>query len=77
MSSTASSVGTDFKQVQSYFVREIYTACYLLATFWPVIYGQEFMRRNIATVVTWAMSCVAMSTFTLLPANKAEDVRLM
>jgi phosphatidylinositol glycan class N len=69
--------GLTREQVQSYFVREIYTACYLLATCWPAIYGQEFMRKNMATVAAWVLSCVAMSAFTLLPANKAEDVRLM
>ena len=67
----------DFGQVQSYFIREIYTVCYLLATCWPAVYGQEFMRKNIATVAAWVVSCVAMSAFTLLPAIKAEDVRLM
>ncbi|KAB2102479.1 GPI ethanolamine phosphate transferase 1 [Alternaria gaisen] len=63
--------------VQSYFVREIYTVCYLLATLWPAVYGQDFMKKNMATVATWALSCIAMSAFTLLPANKAEDIRLI
>jgi len=35
------------------------------------------MKKNMATVATWALSCIAMSAFTLLPANKAEDIRLM
>lgn len=42
-----------------------------------MIYGQEFMRKNMATVAAWVLSCVSMSVFTLLPAIKAEDVRLM
>lgn len=63
--------------VQSYFIREIYTICYLLATMWPTVYGTEFMRKNMGTVTTWVMSCMAMSVFTMLPANKAEDVRLI
>ncbi|KAI4700846.1 Glycosyl phosphatidyl inositol anchor synthesis [Alternaria sp. BMP 2799] len=63
--------------VQSYFVREIYTVCYLVATLWPAVYGQEFVKKNIATVATWVLSCVGMSAFTLLPANKAEDTRLI
>jgi phosphatidylinositol glycan class N len=64
-------------QVQSYFVREIYTVCYLLATCWPVAYGFDFVKENMGTVATWVVSCIAMSAFTLLPANKAEDPRLM
>lgn len=64
-------------KVQSYFVREIYTVCYLLATCWPAIYGQEFVRKNIVTVSTWVLSCIIMSVFTMLPAIKAEDPRLM
>ncbi|CBX90965.1 Glycosyl phosphatidyl inositol anchor synthesis [Plenodomus lingam] len=63
--------------VQSYFIREIYTICYLLATLWPAVYGTEFMRKHKGTVATWVSSCMAMSVFTMLPANKAEDVRLI
>jgi phosphatidylinositol glycan class N len=51
--------------------------CYLLATLWPAVYGQDFVKKNMATVAIWVMSCVSMSAFTLLPANKAEDTRLM
>lgn len=65
------------RQVQSYFVREIYTVCYLLATCWPAVYGQEFMKKNLGTVTTWVLSCMIMSVFTMLPAIKAEDPRLM
>jgi phosphatidylinositol glycan class N len=64
-------------QVQSYFHREIYTVCYLLATCWPAFYGQEFMKKNMGTAVTWIVSCMGMSVFTMLPANKAESVPLM
>ncbi|KAF2824548.1 GPI ethanolamine phosphate transferase 1 [Ophiobolus disseminans] len=63
--------------VQSYFVREIYTVCYLAATLWPALYGQTFVKKNLGTVVTWALSCLVMSSFTMLPANKAEDTRLI
>ncbi|KAJ4363192.1 Glycosyl phosphatidyl inositol anchor synthesis [Neocucurbitaria cava] len=63
--------------VQSYFVREIYTICYLFATCWPAVYGQDFIRKNLGTVATWVLSCIIMSAFTMLPANKAEDTRLI
>ncbi|UPX20984.1 Glycosyl phosphatidyl inositol anchor synthesis [Ascochyta rabiei] len=63
--------------VQSYFHREIYTVCYLLATTWPILHGQGFIKQNIGTVAIWIVSCMMMSAFTLLPANKAENVSLI
>jgi phosphatidylinositol glycan class N len=63
--------------VQSYFVREIYTGCYLAATIWPALYGQEFVKNNLATVAAWVLSCLTMSAFTMLPANKAESTTLI
>jgi phosphatidylinositol glycan class N len=44
---------------------------------WPALYGQEFVKRNMGTVATWVLSCLVMSAFTMLPANKAEDVRMV
>ncbi|KAF2275653.1 PigN-domain-containing protein [Westerdykella ornata] len=63
--------------VQSYFQREIFTICYLLATTWPAFYGKDFMQNNVVLVATWVLSCVLMSVFTLLPANKVEDLNLI
>jgi phosphatidylinositol glycan class N len=74
---TLGSLGLLQALVQSYFHREIYTICYLLATTWPTFYGQEFAKKNIGTVATWIFSCMMMSAFTLLPANKAENVPLI
>ncbi|KAL1598634.1 Glycosyl phosphatidyl inositol anchor synthesis [Paraconiothyrium brasiliense] len=59
---------------ESYFSREIYTICYLLATSWPMFYGESFMKTNYGAVFSWVVSCMLMSTFTLLPANKAENL---
>ncbi|KAL4976591.1 Phosphatidylinositolglycan class N-domain-containing protein [Aspergillus desertorum] len=60
--------------VHSYFQREIYTVCFLLGAFWPVFYGFEFLQKHAAVCGTWAVGCLLMSTFTLLPANKVEDI---
>jgi phosphatidylinositol glycan class N len=68
---------TNALQVQSYFHREIYTICYLAATIWPALYGQDFLKKNIGTVATWVISCVAMSAFTMLPAVKTESTGLI
>lgn len=59
--------------VSGYLHREIFTACYLLATTWPLFYGKQFVTRNGALVLTWVGCCVVMSTFTLLPAVKQES----
>jgi phosphatidylinositol glycan class N len=74
---TLGSLGLLQALVQSYFHREVYTICYLLATTWPIFYGQDFAKKNIGTVATWILSCMMMSAFTLLPANKAESVPLI
>ncbi|KAJ4291868.1 Glycosyl phosphatidyl inositol anchor synthesis [Kalmusia sp. IMI 367209] len=60
--------------VESYFKREIYTLCYLLATTWPAFYGKDFMKRNAFAVISWVISCMSMSTFTLFEANKEENL---
>lgn len=58
-------------------MREIYTACYLVAAGWPLLYGKTFIKKNMGTIATWILSCLVMSGFTLLPANKTEDERLI
>jgi phosphatidylinositol glycan class N len=63
--------------VYSYFRREIYTFCYLAAAVWPVSYGTKFVRDNKGLLTIWATVCVSLSTFTLLPVIKVEDIRLM
>ncbi|KAL4787598.1 Phosphatidylinositolglycan class N-domain-containing protein [Aspergillus varians] len=60
--------------VHSYFQREIYTLCFILGAFWPLFYGVRFLRQHAVLGGTWAVGCLLMSTFTLLPANKVEDV---
>ncbi|KAF2472695.1 putative phosphatidylinositolglycan class N [Lindgomyces ingoldianus] len=63
--------------VQSYYNRQIYTIIYLAATAWPLLYGTDFIKTNFLLCTTWALSCTAMSVFTLLPANKLEDTTLI
>ncbi len=50
---------------------------YIIGAFWPAIYGISLLQKHGALVATWSLSCLAMSTFTLLPAMKTEDVGLM
>ncbi|ESZ95716.1 phosphatidylinositolglycan class N [Sclerotinia borealis F-4128] len=57
--------------------REIFSVLFIGATFWPVFYGLGFLKKNKALILTWIASCVAMSSFTLLPAMKIEDIDLI
>lgn len=50
---------------------------FVIGAFWPAAYGISFLERRVALVATWFISCLAMSTFTLLPAMKTESVSLM
>jgi phosphatidylinositol glycan class N len=55
----------------------VFSVLFVAAVFWPVLYGGGFVKQNKMLVGTWAISCLTMSTFTLLPALKIEDVNLM
>ncbi|EKD19777.1 uncharacterized protein L3040_001878 [Drepanopeziza brunnea f. sp. 'multigermtubi'] len=57
--------------------REVFSVIWVVAAFWPAFYGMKFLRTNKELVGTWVASCVAMSSFTLLPAMKVEDVALI
>ncbi|KAA8645129.1 GPI ethanolamine phosphate transferase 1 [Aspergillus tanneri] len=63
--------------VQSFHDRTIYTLVYVLAIFWPLMYGAEFILSNWFLCLAWALQCASMSIFTLLPANKTEDTTLI
>ncbi|APA13727.1 hypothetical protein sscle_11g084970 [Sclerotinia sclerotiorum 1980 UF-70] len=60
-----------------YTYREIFSVLFILATFWPAFYGLGFLKNNKALTLTWIVSCVGMSSFTLLPAMKVEDIDLI
>ncbi|OWP00644.1 hypothetical protein B2J93_5420 [Marssonina coronariae] len=57
--------------------REMFSVIWAAAAFWPAFYGMKFLSANKELVGTWVCSCVAMSSFTLLPAMKVEDVNLI
>ncbi|KAK0781078.1 Glycosyl phosphatidyl inositol anchor synthesis [Friedmanniomyces endolithicus] len=63
--------------VQSYYHRSIYTVCYFLATAWPAFYGTGFLRENALLCATWALGCISMGVFTLLPAIKVESATMI
>ncbi|QSZ33112.1 hypothetical protein DSL72_002698 [Monilinia vaccinii-corymbosi] len=57
--------------------REIFSVLFIGATFWPAFYGLGFLNKNKVLTLTWIASCMGMSTFTLLPAMKVEDIDLI
>jgi phosphatidylinositol glycan class N len=64
-------------QALGYIHREILTILFAIGSLWPLAYGLSFLQQHAALAITWFLSCLAMSTFTLLPAMKTEDVNLM
>ncbi|RSL59987.1 GPI ethanolamine phosphate transferase 1 [Fusarium sp. AF-6] len=60
-----------------YIHREILTGLFVLAAFWPLTCGISFFRSHIFLSLLWFLSCLAMSTFTLLPAMKVENIPLI
>lgn len=66
-----------FSKVLSYFHRIVYTACFILASFWPAFYGRGFVMQNRILIATWFVACQSMSIFTLLNAIKVENSNLM
>lgn len=68
---------SDCRQVQSYFYREIFTVCFVLGALWPALYGMQFVAKHAALSASWAVGCCLMSTFTLLPAIKTENINTM
>ncbi|EGO59502.1 hypothetical protein NEUTE1DRAFT_79667 [Neurospora tetrasperma FGSC 2508] len=60
-----------------YIHREILSVLFVLGSFWPFTHGLSFLKKHGALSATWFLACIAMSTFTLLPAMKAENVNLI
>ncbi|ODA78475.1 hypothetical protein RJ55_05856 [Drechmeria coniospora] len=60
-----------------YIYREILTGIFVLLSVWPATYGISFLEKHAVLSMTWLASCLAMSTFTLLPAMKVESVPLI
>ncbi|KAK0636892.1 GPI ethanolamine phosphate transferase 1 [Bombardia bombarda] len=64
-------------QALGYIHREVLTVLFILGAFWPVVNGISFLQKHASLSAVWFLSCLAMSTFTLLPALKTEDVNLI
>ncbi|RKF54520.1 GPI ethanolamine phosphate transferase 1 [Erysiphe neolycopersici] len=60
-----------------YSFREVFSVLFVCGAFWPMIYGKEFLINNKVLVAIWALSCLLMSSFTLFPAMKVENLKLI
>ncbi|PKS11571.1 hypothetical protein jhhlp_003336 [Lomentospora prolificans] len=70
-------VGVILSLALGYIHREVLTVLYLVGALWPLTHGLGFVKRYAALSGTWIVSCVVMSTFTLLPAMKTENIPLI
>jgi phosphatidylinositol glycan class N len=55
----------------------VFSVLFVAAAFWPAFYGLKFLAQNKFLVGTWVTACAMMSSFTLFPAIKVEDITLM
>lgn len=60
--------------VYGYFHRAIFSACFAVAILWPWVQDPSVAYSNLSLSGGWAVLCLAMASFTLLPVNKEEDI---
>lgn len=71
----AAYVGTIISLAIGYIHREVLTVLFVIAAFWPLASGVSFVRSRPALSLIWAVSCLSMGSFTLLPpAMKQEKI---
>lgn len=70
-------IGIIISLAVGYIHREVLTVLYIVGAFWPLASGVSFVKEHQVLSTVWAVSCLSMSTFTLLPAMKAENVTLI
>lgn len=58
---------------QAYFERRIFTVCFVIAAFWPLVHGGAFISKHLLLIAAWMVGCILMSLFTLLPVVKTES----
>ncbi|KAF8937481.1 Glycosyl phosphatidyl inositol anchor synthesis [Dissophora ornata] len=63
--------------VYSYFNRAILSVCFMFLALWPVFLPSSVQRNSAMLMVSWSVSCLGTSIFTLLPVEKGEDKMLI
>ncbi|KAI1207103.1 GPI ethanolamine phosphate transferase 1 [Annulohypoxylon truncatum] len=59
-----------------YIHREIFTVLFVVGSFYPITMGISFLQKHAILSATWFVASLLMSVFTLLPANKTENIPL-
>ncbi|GKT97217.1 GPI ethanolamine phosphate transferase 1 [Colletotrichum tofieldiae] len=60
-----------------YIHREILTVLFWIGALYPLAYGLSFLQKHPVLTTTWFILCAVMGIFTLLLANKVENIALM
>ncbi|QSL67189.1 hypothetical protein MERGE_001579 [Pneumocystis wakefieldiae] len=63
--------------VIGYYQRMIFTAYFILISFWPLTHGIKFIRDNKILISLWMLNSFITSTFTLLDTVKKERLSLI
>lgn len=63
--------------VYSYFNRGILSVCLMFLALWPLFLPAAVQRNNTLLMVSWSLSCLGTSIFTLLPVEIDESQSLM
>lgn len=72
---SAAYVGIIISLAIGYIHREVLTVLFVVAAFWPLASGVSFVRSRLTLSLIWAVSCLSMGSFTLLPpAMKKENL---
>lgn len=69
----AAYVGIIISLAIGYIHREVLTVLFVIAAFWPLASGVSFVRTHPTLSMVWAVSCLSMSSFTLLPPAMKEE----
>ncbi|ANB14247.1 Mcd4p [Sugiyamaella lignohabitans] len=60
--------------VYGYFYREIFSLCFGIAAMWPWIQDFKIALKNIWLSAFWALLCIILAIFTILPVLKVESI---
>ncbi|KAF9336058.1 Glycosyl phosphatidyl inositol anchor synthesis [Podila minutissima] len=63
--------------VYSYFNRGILSVCFMFLALWPLFLPAAVQRNNTLLMVSWSVSCLGTSIFTLLPVEIDESQSLI
>ncbi|KZL67687.1 GPI ethanolamine phosphate transferase 1 [Colletotrichum tofieldiae] len=66
-----------WEEAIGYIHREILTVLFWIGALYPLAYGLSFLQKHPVLTTTWFILCAVMGIFTLLLANKVENIALI